>query len=230
MKKLSVLLLVFFGFTSFAQETKALFEEKITKKVTMGYVLQLPENTKEKYPLIVFLHGSGERGTDLELVKAHSPFTYQNLIKEPFAILAPQCPEGIWWDTEVVYELIKKTIAKNNIDPSRVYLTGLSMGGWGTWKLALEHPELFAAVAPVCAPVDRMMLFTAEKLKSKPIRIFHGALDDVVTPDNSIEMFQKLKGIGANVELTIFSNDNHNSWDSTYSNPEFYTWLFQQHQ
>lgn len=209
------------------QEIKDKFIFSNTTKSNIGYVLKLPENQKEKFPLIIFLHGSGERGTDLELVKNHSPFTYQNEIKESVALLAPQCPENVWWDTKLVYELIISTIAKYNIDSSRIYLTGLSMGGWGTWKLAIEHPELFAAIAPVCAPVDRFMIINADKL-TMPIRIYHGALDDVVPPVESIDMHQKLKKINKSSELFIFSNDNHNSWDSTYSNPKFYKWLLSQ--
>ena len=196
----------------------------------MNYILDLPSNQKEKFPLLVFLHGSGERGTDLEMVKNHSPFTYKSLIKKPIAILAPQCPENIWWDTNAVYHLILDIASKYNIDKTRIYLTGLSMGGWGTWKLSEEHPELFAAIAPVCAPADRLMKIQAEKLNTIPIKIYHGALDDIVTPNQSIEMYLELKKSNPNTELIIFSKDNHNSWDSTYSNPDFYTWLLEQHK
>lgn len=215
---------------SLAQEIKGNFSKTIEQKLELNYVLQLPENQKDKFPLILFLHGSGERGTDLNLVKAHSPFTYNSLIPQPVAILAPQCPSDVWWDTLAVYELLQQIIKKYNVDANRIYLTGLSMGGWGTWKLALEHPETFAAVVPVCAPADRRMVFEASKLKDIPVKIYHGALDDVVLPEQSINMFQALKKCNANAELIIFPNDNHNSWDSTYSNPEFYKWLFEQHK
>ena len=91
-----------------AQEIKTEFNKEIKSSHKISYVLDYPQNSKGKVPLIVFLHGSGERGTNLEMVKAHSPFTYKNLIKEPVAILAPQCPENVWWDTETVYQLIKE--------------------------------------------------------------------------------------------------------------------------
>lgn len=212
-----------------AQEMKKSLNTVVNKKVEISYVLDYPVEAKAAVPLIVFLHGSGERGSDLELVKAHSPFTYKNLIDEPVAILAPQTPANQWWDTEAVYILIKEIQAKYKIDPARIYLTGLSMGGWGTWKLAMEHPEIFAAVAPVCAPADRVMKANIHQYKNLPVRIFHGALDDIVSPDNSIEMFQHLKKINPNnTELFIFPNDNHNSWDSTYSNPDFYRWMLSQ--
>lgn len=222
--------LISLHFVAFSQEIKGSFSKEIKTKLELNYVLQLPKNQKDKFPLMVFLHGSGERGTDLELVKNHSPFTYQDLINSPIAILAPQCPEQVWWDTVALYQLVLDISTKYNVDKSRIYLTGLSMGGWGTWKLAEEHPEIFAAIAPVCAPVDRMMMINTEKLKDMPIKIYHGALDDVVPPAQSIDIFQKLKTINKTVELIIFSNDNHNSWDSTYSDPKFYEWLLAQHK
>lgn len=211
-----------------SQEVKAELNKEVKELQNISYVLDYPQNVKGEVPLIVFLHGSGERGTDLEKVKAHSPFTYKNLIKEPVAILAPQCPENLWWDTEAVYHLIREIQKKYRIDSSRIYLTGLSMGGWGTWKLANEHPEMFAAVAPVCAPSDRWMKATVERYKGLPIKIFHGGNDDIVLPVTSIEMYQAVKKINQDVTLTIFPDDNHNSWDSTYSDPGFYAWMLSQ--
>jgi len=211
-----------------AQEIKAGFKKEIKKVQQISYILDYPENAKGKVPLLVFLHGSGERGTNLEMVKAHSPFTYKNLMKEPVAILAPQCPENVWWDTETVYQLIKEIQQKYNIDESRIVLTGLSMGGWGSLKLAMEHPELFSAVAAVCAPVDILMKVRASQYKDLPMKIFHGGNDDVVSPLNSIEFYQEIKKVNKNIELTIFPDDNHNSWDSTYSNPKLYEWMFAQ--
>jgi len=221
-------LLFLVNFPAFSQELSGKFTKEIITNISLNYILQLPENQKEKMPLLVFLHGSGERGTDLNLVKNHSPFTYQNLIQTEVAILAPQCPANEYWDKNAVYELINFIVKKYNIDPSRIYLTGLSMGGWGVWKLASEHPELFAAIAPVCGLTDRNILARTAVLINMPIQIFHGALDDVVPANMSIEIFQKLKKVNPNCNLTIFPNDNHNSWDSTYSNSKFYEWLFAQ--
>lgn len=213
------------SFSLQAQETKATFNKETKKQEKISYILDFPENTKEKVPLIVFLHGSGERGNNLELVKAHSPFTYKNLIKEKVAILAPQCPENTWWDTETVYQLILEIKEKYKIDPSRIYITGLSMGGWGTLKLAMEHPEMFAAVVAVCAPTDRVMIANIHQYKNLNIKLFHGGMDDVVLPENAFNFYQKLHPINPTSELTIFPNDNHNSWDSTYSNPQLYNWM-----
>lgn len=228
--KLKYLLLVIPLFSSLgnAQEIKAEFKKEIKKEQKISYILDYPENAKGKVPLMVFLHGSGERGNDLELVKAHSPFTYKNLFPEPVAILAPQCPKDLWWDTEAVYYLIKEIQQKYKIDDSRIVLTGLSMGGWGTLKLAMEHPEMFSAVVAVCPPVDRLFKVRASQYKDLPMKIFHGGNDDVIPPMNSIEIYQAIKKVNKNIELTLFPDDNHNSWDSTYSNPKLYEWMFAQ--
>ena len=211
-----------------AQEIKAELKKEIKKEQKISYILDYPENAKGKVPLMIFLHGSGERGDNLEMVKAHSPFTYKNLFPEPVAILAPQCLKDVWWDTEAVYYLIKEIQQKYQIDDSRIMLTGLSMGGWGTLKLAMEHPELFSAVVAVCAPVDRLMKVRVSQYKDLPMKLFHGGNDDIVSPMNSIEIYQEIKKVNKNVELTIFPDDNHNSWDSTYSDPKLYEWMLAQ--
>ncbi|MDN3605779.1 prolyl oligopeptidase family serine peptidase [Kaistella yonginensis] len=226
--KYALLAIPLFNLTLNAQEIKAELKKEIKKEQKISYILDYPENVKGKVPLMVFLHGSGERGDNLDLVKAHSPFTYKNLFPEPVAILAPQCPANVWWDTEAVYYLIKEIQQKYQIDDSRIMLTGLSMGGWGTLKLAMEHPEVFSAVVPVCAPIDRLMKVRSSQYKDLPMKIFHGGNDDVVSPMNSIEIYQEIKKVNKNVALTIFPDDNHNSWDSTYSDPNLYQWMLAQ--
>lgn len=208
-----------------AQEIKAELNKEIKKTEKISYILDYPQKTKGNVPLIVFLHGSGERGNNLEMVKAHSPFTYKDLIKEPVAILAPQCPENMWWDTVTVYNLIREIQKKYKIDASRIYLTGLSMGGWGTLKLAMEHHEMFAAVVSVCAPTDQVMTANIQQYKNLNMKIYHGGMDDVVLPENAFKFYQKLHPVNPSAELTIFPNDNHNSWDSAYSNPQLYEWM-----
>jgi len=227
MRKRLLFLSLFIGVMWSAQEIKSEFKKEVKVEKSISYILDLPNDAKCKLPLIVFLHGSGERGANLEMVKAHSPFTYKNLIKEPVAILAPQCPENTWWDTQAIYFLIKEIVQKYKIDESRIYLTGLSMGGWGTLKLAGEHPEMFAAVAPVCAPTDRVMLANIHNYKEMNIKIYHGGMDNVVLPENAFNFWMALHPVNPKAELIVFPNDNHNSWDSTYSNPEFYQWMLQ---
>lgn len=224
LKYLPLLLLVINPLVK-AQEIKSEFNSEVKIQKKLSYILDLPQNIKTKIPLVVFLHGSGERGNNLEIVKAHSPFTYKNLIKEPVAILAPQCPENTWWDTDAVYFLIREISEKYKIDKERIYLTGLSMGGWGTLKLAGEHPQMFAAVAAVCAPTDRVMLANIHQYKDLNIKLYHGGMDDVVLPENAFNFYQKLHPINPKAELIIFPNDNHNSWDSTYSDPKLWDWM-----
>ncbi|WP_345199675.1 prolyl oligopeptidase family serine peptidase [Chryseobacterium ginsengisoli] len=223
--KYTFLLPLLFSMNANAQEIKGELNKEVKRQEKISYILDYPQNAKGNVPLIVFLHGSGERGTNLEIVKAHSPFTHKNLIKEPVAILAPQCPENMWWDTETVYNLIKEIQSKYKVDASRIYLTGLSMGGWGTLKLAMEHPEMFAAVVSVCAPTDRVMYANIDQYKNLNLKIFHGGMDDVVLPENALNFYQALHPVNPSAELTIFPNDNHNSWDSTYSNPKLYEWM-----
>ncbi|MGG5208067.1 prolyl oligopeptidase family serine peptidase [Chryseobacterium sp. MIQD13] len=218
-------LLLTFSLQLNAQEIKGELNKEIKRTEKMSYILDYPQKAKGNVPLIVFLHGSGERGNNLEMVKAHSPFTYKNLIKEPVAILAPQCPADSWWDTITIYNLIREIQEKYKIDASRIYLTGLSMGGWGTLKLAMEHPEMFAAVAPVCAPTDIIMYANIEQYKNLNMKIFHGGMDDIVPPENALNFYQKLHPVNPSAELVLFPNDNHNSWDSTYSDPKFYEWM-----
>jgi predicted peptidase len=219
------LLLLPFSLQVNAQEIKAELNKEIKRTEKISYILDYPQKAKGNVPLIVFLHGSGERGNNLDLVKVHSPFTYKNLIKEPVAILAPQCPADSWWDTVTIYNLIKEIQKKYKIDASRTYLTGLSLGGWGTLKLALEHPEMFAAVVPVCAPTDMIMYANINRYKDLNMKIFHGGMDDIVLPENAFKFYQKLHPVNPSAELVIFPNDNHNSWDSTYSDPKLYEWM-----
>ena len=221
-KNIAAFLFLAFTFNANAQETKAEFKKEIKIEKNISYLLDYPENAKGNVPLIVFLHGSGERGNDLEKVKANGVLQHKNLLKEPVAILAPQCPENMWWDTQAVYHLIKEIQQKYKIDASRIYLTGLSMGGWGTLKLAGEHPEMFAAVASVCAPTDRVMFANIHNYKDMNLKVFHGGMDDVVLPENAFNFYQKVHPINPKAELIIFPNDNHNSWDSTYSDPKLY--------
>ena len=179
---------------SFSQSiVSGTIKTEIVQKKQLEYLLHKPENTKEKKPLIIFLHGSGEKGADLEKVKAHGPFKYLKNNKIDAFVLAPQCPDNEYWNEETLYRLILKIQKENNIDSSRIYLTGLSMGAWGAWNLAFAHPEMFAAFVPIAGFVDRVPMIENCKIKDIPIRMFHGLLDDVVNVDYSISMYKKLK-------------------------------------
>lgn len=191
-------------------------------------MLYKPE-TKTPIPLIIFLHGSGERGTDVEKVKVHGPLKYVNNNTLDAFILAPQCPENTYWESESLFQLIQKICKENpNIDPQRIYLTGLSMGAWGVWNLAFAHPEMFAAIVPIAGFVDRVPMVENCKIKHIPTHIYHGLLDDVVDVNYAIEIYKKLKTCSLNIALTIFDDANHDSWSRVYDNAKTYEWMFQQ--
>ena len=229
MKYTIVVIAFLFSWNAFSQsEVNGKMKTEIVQKHEMGYALHIPANTKETKPLIIFLHGSGEKGTDIGKVKIHGPFKYIKNHELDAYILAPQCPENEEWNNEVLYRLILKIQKENNIDPNRIYLTGLSLGGWGTWNLAFAHPDMFAAIVPISGFVDLIQLEQACKIATIPTRIFHGLLDDVVNPDYAITIYKELKKCNANVELTIFDDAGHDSWSRVYDNQEIYDWMFKQ--
>ena len=210
-------------------QSEQMFEKEITKTVSLRYLLYLPkgygEKKEQKWPLILFLHGAGERGDDLEVVKKHGPPKLIEQGKEfPFIIVSPQCPIQTWW-TEVLdplVALLDDVQSRYAVDPDRVYVTGLSMGGFGTWALACRHPERFAAIAPICGGGD---WFLAERLKNVPVWVFHGAKDPVVPLRESTDMVEALKRVGGNVQLTVYPEAQHDSWTETYNNPKLYEWF-----
>lgn len=222
-------IVIFVSIPSFAQKVKdGSFKTEIVQKKQLNYLLNIPADTKAKKPLIVFLHGSGEKGSDLEKVKVHGPFKYLKTNSIDAYVLAPQCPEGEYWDSETLYRLVQKVVKENNVDQNRIYLTGLSMGGWGAWNLAFAHPEMFAALVPVCGFVDRVPMLENCKIKDIPTRIFHGLLDDVVDVSYSTTIYKKLKPCSKDISLTIFDDANHDSWTRVYDNSAIYDWMLQQ--
>ncbi|MFV5700026.1 prolyl oligopeptidase family serine peptidase [Flavobacterium sp. ZT3R17] len=229
MKYKIIIIAFLFSWNAFSQlEVNGKMKTEIVQKHEIGYALHIPANTKDKKPLIIFLHGSGEKGTDIEKVKIHGPFKYIKNHELDAYILAPQCPENEEWNSEVLYRLILKIQKENNIDSNRIYLTGLSLGGWGTWNLAFAHPDMFAAIVPISGFVDLIQLEEACKIAAIPTRVFHGLMDDVVNPDYAIAIYKELKKCNGNVELTIFDDAGHDSWSRVYDNQEIYDWMFKQ--
>jgi predicted peptidase len=212
-----------------AQVVEQKFSTEICEARSYGYLLHKPKG-KENKPLIIFLHGSGEKGTDLEKVKVHGPLKYLKTNDLDAFVLAPQCPEDVYWESESLYQLIQSVIKENNIDTSRIYLTGLSMGAWGAWNLAFAHPDMFAALVPIAGFVDRVPMLENCKIKNIPTRIFHGLLDDVVDVNYSIEIYKKLKKCSVDIELTIFDDANHDSWTRVYDDKAVYEWMLKQKQ
>ena len=200
-----------------------------TTDYLMKYLLYLPEgyDARDNWPLMIFLHGSGERGDDLELVKKHGPPKLAYEMSLPFVIVSPQCPEGKRWETEPLIELIDHILSELPVERQKIYLTGLSMGGFGTWNLAAAFPDYFAAIVPICGggnPSD------ACKMKDIPAWVFHGQDDKVVPVEKSQEMVDALKNCGGRVKFTVYPDTGHDSWTKTYANPKLYEWLLNQNK
>ena len=203
------------------------YDDKVS--VSLPYLLYLPEGyaeTTERWPLVLFLHGSGERGTDLGLVKRHGP---PKRVEEgaafPFVLVSPQCPLGRWWSVDHLDALLQHLTATLKIDTDQVYVTGLSMGGFGTWALALEYPNRFAAIAPICGGG---IPYRANLLQHLPIWAFHGAKDPVISLEYSVAMVEAVNQAGGNARLTVYPDAGHDSYTETYAGEELYAWLLSQ--
>lgn len=236
LKKISLLIafiVLLASHSSIAQIQHKVFTKTIHKKATINYALHLPEDykkSKEDYPLIVFLHGAGERGNDLSKLTIHGPLRLINEGEKIEAIiLAPLCPKNkAWNNTEDLNVLINHISNKYKADESRIYLTGMSMGGHGTWNLALAYPDKFAAIAPICGFIDWVFPRFVYKIKDVPTWVFHGEKDDIIPISHSERMVKALEKVDNNPKFTTYPNANHDSWTETYKNPEFYKWLFSQ--
>ena len=201
------------------------------KTVESRFLLHLPKGYDapgKKWPLIIFLHGAGESGHDLDMLKRHGP---PKIVEQqpdfPFIVISPQAPspqQGFECDLDILNALLDEALVQLPIDSTRVYLTGMSMGGFATWRWAAADPQRFAAIAPVCGGGNAA---SAHALKDMPIRAFHGALDDVVPARGSREMVDAVNGCGGRAELTIYPDANHDSWSETYANPALYQWFLQ---
>lgn len=201
------------------------FSVTVQNAVSGQYLVYLPDGYEdgEAWPLVVFLHGAGERGYDLEKVKIHGPAKrIEAGHRFPFILVAPQNPPDDWWTKDLLDGVMADVLDKYAVDRSRIYLTGLSMGGYGTWEYAIRHPDLFAAIAPICGGGN---LRTVCRIKDVPVWTFHGALDTVIPISESIQMVNALRTCGGDVTFTVYPNAGHDSWTETYASEEFYEWL-----
>ena len=177
--------------------------------------------------MLIYIHGAGSRGDTLSKMAEVGPIKELNSGRNIDAIvIAPQCHGDTWFDLfSVLTEFIDDYKNRENVDESRVYIAGVSMGAYATWQMCLSHPDWFAAAVPVCGGG---MYWNAARLKNLPIWAFHGALDNVVFAEESIKMVSAINRNGGNAKLTIFPHDDHNSWDNAFSNNELWQWLFEQ--
>ena len=206
------------------------FLTSLTIPVSLKYNIYYPDNYYDSdttFPLVLFLHGAGERGSDLSLVEKHGiPKMINNGEDFPFITIAPQCPKNQWWSEPLYVKtlilLVEDIIRSNKIDIGRIYATGLSMGGYGTLAIAKERPDLFSAIIPVCGGMDTTDI---ERLKDIPIWLFHGDEDKVVPVENSELIYDLLKPMNPDIKITIYKGVNHNSWDMTYNDKKIYDWI-----
>ena len=210
------------------QQIPKSFSIKIEKR--LPYLIHLPKgyngDESRKWPLVLFLHGAGERGTNLNKVKVHGP---PKLIEEgrlfPFILVSPQCPDGQWWESDALMGLIESIESNYRVNPDRIYVTGLSMGGYGTWALAMRYPDKFAAIAPVCGGG---IPYLTKNIIQLPIWTFHGDADKAVDISETKKLVDQLKRKGSKVKFTIYPKVGHASWTQTYDNPELYQWMLNQ--
>jgi predicted peptidase len=214
---------------------------------TLNYRFLFPDaDPLQKYPLVIFLHGSGERGDDNEaqLKWGVANFaTDQNMVLHPALVIAPQCPRNLDWANlsreggtmkllptptkpmELLIGLIQQMIKTMPVDTNRIYITGLSMGGYGSYDAIERYPHLFAAAVPVCGGGD---VSKAATIAHIPIWIFHGAEDPGVDPNNALDMLNALRKAGAHPGLTMYPSTGHFSWLAAYSDERMMEWLFRQ--
>ncbi|MBR6524552.1 MAG: dienelactone hydrolase family protein [Clostridia bacterium] len=211
-------------------ESLFVYQSPIHQKVQMNYLIHVPADFRkdEKLPLMVFLHGGGEKGGDPAKIKIHGLPRYASKGGLPVraVILSPQVPEKGGWNWwllhEETFELIKKVARKYHVDKDRISMTGLSMGGFGTWVIGTLHPEFFSALAPICGGG---MTFSARRLTDTPVRAFHGGKDTVVPLHESQRMVDAVNAAGGKAELIVVSSAGHNSWEFAYEETNLIPWL-----
>jgi predicted peptidase len=218
---------------------------------TLNYRLLFPDaDTLRKYPLVIFLHGSGERGNDNEAQLKWGVMNFasdQNMMLHPAIVIAPQCPEKMSWSNfsrgktssdirllaepskpmQLLMGLIHQIMKTMPVDSNRIYITGLSMGGFGTYDAIERYPDLFAAAVPVCGGGDPTKASTIARI---PIWIFLGAEDPAVNPSYSLDMLEALTKLGLHPGITQYPEVGHFSWLGAYSDPLMIEWMFKQHK
>lgn len=232
MKSIAILIFSFLAaMASFSQQTPQKF-------ITQGgeefqYLFFVPEHYdgKSKMPLIFFLHGAGERGDDVDAVAFHGPPKFVKSNPDfPAIIVSPQCRKTEWWSNDkyiaMLNELYDFIVEKYNVDKQTVVLTGLSMGGFGTWKWAAENPKKFKTIVPICGGGEPEY---ASNYRNHRIWVFHGAKDAVVPPEKSDEMVAAIRKKGIDVQYTLYPEATHDSWSATYSNTDVLEWMLSPH-
>ena len=195
---------------------------KIDKNNYLNYYLYKPDKFKENLPVILFLHGIGERGTNISDIEKYSLPKYLKNIDIPFIVIAPQCLENNFWE----YHLRDVEYKKNKYDKENIFLAGSSMGAYGAWNYLIQRPDLFKGIISVAGGIMLPIKQNIEKVKNKKILMYHGDKDDVVDVNVSIKTYEKLKdGNAKDVELKIINNDNHFLTSHAFKDQYIYEWL-----
>ena len=203
-------------------------QNEVYGKSVFDYLLYLPEHYDvcKKYPLLVFLHGAGERGDDLSLLKCHSiPKVFDGEVSYEAVVVSPQCEAGKTWSSapEKIVTFIRDMIGMYAVDADRISITGISMGGFGTWQTIMDYPDLFAAAAPICSGG---MAWRADVIADLPIRIYHGEIDDVVDVFYSKDMYRALQAVGAvDASLFLYPGVGHEVGNIAYEQTDLIDWL-----
>ena len=258
MKKIILfLILAVISFVVNAQDFSSYKKEILIDGLdTLKYRILYPENfdTTKKYPIIFFLHGAGERGNDNDKQLTHGAklFLTDDFRKNhPAVVIFPQCNANSYWANleletintvrffnfvkggaptkpmALLLKLIDKITKESFTDKNRVYVGGLSMGGMGTFELLRRKPHTFAAAISICGADN---IANVKKYKNVPLWIFHGGIDDVIDPQFSYSVYKELKNLGHEPKFTVYPKANHNSWDSTFAEPELMNWLLGNHK
>ena len=253
-KYISVVILVFYTTFSFGQKKNG-YESKlfVSHLDTLKYQVLMPKNfdATKQYPVVLFLHGAGERGNDNEMQLVHGSKLFasaENQNSFPAIVVFPQCPKNDYWASvkidrtskpitlefpldaeptkpmELVIDLMVDLISKPYVNKHKVYVGGMSMGGMGTFEILQRKPEMFAAAIAICGAGNPDTVKTYAK--STPLWVFHGAKDDVINPQESINMVSGILKYGGKPNFTLYAQDNHNSWDSAFAEHDLLAWLF----
>jgi len=219
-------------------ERTGVIRARVVTAARLPYLAITPANFNDRtqrWPLIVFLHGGDQSEGNLDRVKENGPPKFALTNPDfPFVVVAPHLPVGHLWEPDAVFKLVKQVVRRFRIDEGRIYLTGLSTGGYGTWNTALKYPERFAAVVPVAGGGSTEILIHAEgahlqALRSLAVWAFHGGSDPAISADESQRMISELQRVGnAAARLTIFPGAPHDVWSRVYDDPALYDWLLQQ--
>ena len=196
---------------------------------SLRYLTRYPENfdPNKKYPAILFLHGAGTIGNDLDKLAGNPFFKHVESLNLPCVIFAPQCNEGkVWFDLfERLEDFARAVLEFDFVDKDRYYVVGASMGGYATWQIAMSLNDIFAAAIPICGGG---IYWYAGRLKNTPVWAFHGDSDPTVFCEESVKMVEATNKRGGNAKLTVYPNTGHNAWDPTYKDPKVWEWLFSQ--